>query len=104
MSAATPGFTGTLFKKSTVIFAQGDLCSGVWILVRGRVALAMSSRTGKQFTISYAEPRTILGLADVLANDGVYLANAVAATNVTAHYIAKADVLGMLRDDPVTSL
>ena len=37
------GFPTMQVKRAAVLYAEGDRCEGAWILMRGKVGLAMKS-------------------------------------------------------------
>ncbi len=89
-------------RQGSRLFLERDKCEGAWILLRGKVALSMHSGA-QQVTISYAKPGAILGLAETLV-DATYRSTAVAASDVTLHFVPKKDVLELIKDDSATAM
>ncbi len=53
----------TPYPKGAVLFVEGQMPRGVYVLCKGRAKLAMGSTTGKSFTLRIAEPGEVLGLS-----------------------------------------
>ena len=51
------------YAEDTVLFAEGQLPRGVFVLCRGRVKLSLCSRSGKTLIMKVVEPGEILGLS-----------------------------------------
>lgn len=58
-------FTG-VYPKGAVLFVEGELPRGVFILCQGRVKLTASSTEGKMIILKIAEPGEILGLSSAI--------------------------------------
>ena len=50
-----------------VLFQEGQTAGGIYILISGRVKLFTTAADGKIFTIKFADPGTVLGLAPAVS-------------------------------------
>lgn len=57
----------SLYAAGAVLFAEGEISRGIYILCEGQVKLSMTSREGKTLIVSIAEPSEILGLFSALS-------------------------------------
>lgn len=62
------------FKRGEVIFHEGAMPQGVYIVCTGKVKIYKSSRTGQQLTTRVESPGDLLGHVSFLADDGPYTA------------------------------
>jgi CRP-like cAMP-binding protein len=60
------------FKRGEVIFHEGSMPQGVYVVCTGKVKIYKSSRTGQQLTTRVESPGDLLGQVTLLANDGPY--------------------------------
>ena len=60
------------FKRGEVIFHEGSLPQGVYVVCTGKVKIYKSSRTGQQLTTRIESPGDLLGHVTWLADDGAY--------------------------------
>jgi|SRR5581483_8271411 len=103
MRPTPSGFPAMQVKRAGVLYAEGNRCHGAWILMRGKVGLAMRSGSRRRLTITYAEPGAVLGIAEAIAG-GNYLASAVAATNIEVQFVPRCDLMEIMVDDPITGM
>jgi CRP-like cAMP-binding protein len=66
------------FKRGEVIFHEGSMPQGVYIVCTGKVKVYKSSRTGQQLTTRVESPGDLLGHVSLLADDGPYTATSEA--------------------------
>ena len=99
----TDRFSHHTGQRAVVLFAEGDPCKGAWIVMRGKVGLAMRSGVRRRLTITYAEPGAVLGIAEAIGG-GNYLTSAVAATNIEVQFVSRADLFEIMNDDPLTGM
>ena len=60
------------FKRGDVVFHEGAMPQGVYVVCTGKVKVYKSSRTGQQLTTRVESPGDLLGHVTLLANDGPY--------------------------------
>ena len=60
------------FKRGEVVFHEGAMPQGVYVVCTGKVKIYKSSRTGQQLTTRVESPGDLLGQITLLANDGAY--------------------------------
>lgn len=60
------------FKRGEVIFHEGSMPQGVYVVCTGKVKIYKSSRTGQQLTTRVESPGDLLGQVTLLADDGPY--------------------------------
>lgn len=56
----------SVYPKGAVLFVEGEMPRGVFILCQGRVKLTASSSEGKMIILKIAEPGEILGLSSAI--------------------------------------
>src|SRR5438477_7711090 len=56
----------TVYPESSILFVEGQMPRGVFVLCRGRAKLSMVSAEGKTLILRVAEPGDILGLSACL--------------------------------------
>jgi len=54
--------------KSSVLFVEGQVPRGIYLLCRGRVKLSVNSSDGKTMILKIAEPGEVLGMHAVVSN------------------------------------
>jgi len=59
----------SLHGRGTVLFAEGELARGVYILRTGRATVSISSSEGRVVMLRIAQAGDVLGLNSVLSND-----------------------------------
>src|SRR5579859_5814233 len=60
------------FKAGEVVFHEGTLPQGVYVVCKGRVKIYKSSRTGQQLTTRLESPGDLVGHISLLAKEGAY--------------------------------
>ncbi len=60
------------FKRGEVIFHEGSMPQGVYVVCTGKVKVYKSSRTGQQLTTRVESPGDLLGHITLLADEGQY--------------------------------
>jgi CRP/FNR family transcriptional regulator len=87
------------YPKGTMLFAEGQEPSGVFLMRKGRVQLYFRSAAGKALHLTIAEPGDALGLpAALLGKPYEYAAEAVDAAE--AGFIPRRHLLDFLREHP----
>ena len=88
--------TERALKAGGVLFAEGEPCRGLYILVEGRVELRQLSPRGREQVLHTEGPGATLGEAPLFDHGG-YVASAVAAVPTRALFVSKAEVISLLR-------
>jgi CRP/FNR family transcriptional regulator len=86
-----------------VLFAEGEPCRGLYILVEGRVELRQVSPRGREQVLHTEGPGATLGEAPLFDRGG-YVASAVAAAPTRALFVPRAEVIALLRRHPAVAL
>ena len=60
------------FKRGEVVFHEGAMPQGLYVVCTGKVKVYKSSRTGQQLTTRVESPGDLLGHVTLLADDGPY--------------------------------
>ena len=60
------------FKRGEVVFHEGSMPQGVYVVCTGKVKVYKSSRTGQQLTTRLESPGDLLGHVTALAEEGPY--------------------------------
>ncbi len=60
------------FKRGEVVFHEGAMPQGVYVVCTGKVKVYKSSRTGQQLTTRVESPGDLLGHVTLLADEGAY--------------------------------
>jgi CRP/FNR family transcriptional regulator len=86
-----------------VLFAEGEPCRGLYILVEGRVELRQVSPRGREQVLHTEGPGAALGEAPLFDRGG-YVASAVAAVPTRALFVPRAEVIALLRRHPTVAV
>jgi len=95
--------TERVLKVGEVLFAEGEPCRGLYILVEGRVELRQLSPRGREQVLHTEGPGATLGEAPLFDHGG-YVASAVAAVPTRALFVPRADVIALLRRHPAIAV
>ena len=85
------------YPKSAVLFIEGQLPRGVFVLCTGKVKLSMSSSEGKTIILKIAQPGAVLGLSATVSNRP-YEVSAEIMEPTQANFIPREAFLHFLRD------
>ena len=85
------------YPKSAVLFIEGQLPRGVFVLCTGKVKLSMSSSDGKTIILKIAQPGAVLGLSATVSNRP-YEVSAEIMEPTQANFIPREAFLHFLRD------
>lgn len=108
---ADPELIQALEKRSTpiqcgderVLFRQGDVPSGLFILSQGEATLTMKSAAGKPIISTQAAPGSVLGLPGLVGNEP-YTLTAVARGGAQLRFVSRDDFAALMQSDPFLSL
>jgi len=87
------------YRRSAVIFAQGDLCESVMYIQKGSVRLSVLSHSGKEAIVAMLGPGDFLG-EGALAGQRVRMGTATAAAASTILVIPREQVIRLLHEEP----
>jgi len=90
-------------KTGGVLFAEGEPCRGLYILVEGRVELRQLSPRGREQVLHTEGPGATLGEAPLFDHGG-YVASAVAVEPTRALFVPRAAVIALLRRNPAIAV
>lgn len=92
------------FKRSEVVFHEGAMPQGVYVVCTGKVKIYKSSRTGQQLTTRVESPGDLLGHVTLLADEGAYTATAEALEPSVVSLIDSKSFYDFLSRFPVGAL
>lgn len=96
------GRTMTL-RRGEVLFREGEIPEGVYLLQAGRVELSMESRSGRSLTTRMVRRGQFFGLEALFANSE-HDSTARALGPATVCYVSRLDFLGFLDANPDVGL
>jgi CRP/FNR family transcriptional regulator, cyclic AMP receptor protein len=99
ITAIPEGRTIREYRKSEVIFSQGDPADAVFFAQRGKVKLTVLSKQGKQAVIALLGPGAFFG-EGCLAGQPLRMATAIALTDCSIIRLAKQTMIRALHRDP----
>lgn len=91
------------FKRGEVIFHEGAMPHGVYVVCTGKVKVYKSSRTGQQLTTRVESPGDLLGHVTFLADEGPYTGTGEALEPSVVSMIDKATFDNFLAKYPHAS-
>jgi CRP/FNR family transcriptional regulator, cyclic AMP receptor protein len=95
---AFESFTHSIaYPKDTLLFAEGQMPRGVFVLCRGRVKLSLCSRSGKTLIMKIVEPGEILGLSAAIRGNS-YQVTAETLDPSQLKFARREDFLCFLRE------
>jgi CRP/FNR family transcriptional regulator, cyclic AMP receptor protein len=86
-----------VYRRNTVLFAEGRPVRGIYILCDGRAKLTICSDTGRRLTLRIAGPGEMLGLGAALSNTP-YEITAELLDNAQVVFVRRKDLLKFLRE------
>lgn len=92
-----------VYPKGAMLFIEGQLARGVFVLCSGKVKLSTTSREGKTIITKICEPGDVLGLNAVISNRP-YEVTAEMMEPGQANFIPKDSLTLMLKDFPEASM
>ncbi len=91
------------FKRGEVVFHEGAMPYGVYVVCTGKVKIYKSSRTGQQLTTRVESPGDLLGHVTMLADDGPYTGTGEALEPSVVSMIDKSTLYNFLSKYPHAS-
>jgi CRP/FNR family cyclic AMP-dependent transcriptional regulator len=89
----------TVYPEGSVLFVEGQMPRGVYILCRGRAKLSMVSKEGKTLILRISEPGDILGLSSCLLSQP-YQGTVETLSPCQLNFIRREDFLHFVRSHP----
>jgi CRP/FNR family transcriptional regulator len=89
--------------KGDVLFAEGDTCQGLYVLVSGRVRIFKTSASGREQVLAVEEPGSSFAELPVF-DGGPYPASASAMSDTEILFISRADVRALCLERPEVAL
>jgi CRP-like cAMP-binding protein len=108
---ADPELILTLENRSTtiscggdrVLFRQGEVPDGLYILNRGELALTMTSPSGEPVMQMQAAAGSLLGLPGVISGEP-YTLTAVACNGARLSFVSRDDFTNLMQTNPLMAL
>jgi len=91
------------YPTDAVLFVEGQVPRGVYMLCKGRVKLTMSSADGRTLIVRICEPGEILGVQAALSGEP-YELTAEALQPCQVNFVRRDDFLKLLREHPEASV
>lgn len=92
-----------LYPKGALLFVEGQVPRGIYVLCGGRAKLTTSSHAGKTLIVRLAEEGEVLGLSATLSGEPYHL-SAEAIAPCQADFVRRDDFLRFLREYPEVCL
>jgi CRP/FNR family transcriptional regulator len=87
------------YPPGAVLFVEGQLPRGIFVLCKGSVKLSINSPNGRTITVKLAEPGEVLGLSATISGKP-YEATAETIDPCQVNFVKRDDFLRFLKDDP----
>jgi CRP/FNR family cyclic AMP-dependent transcriptional regulator len=91
------------FSPGELVFNEGDTCSGMYVVVSGRVRIYKSSTTGREHVLSFEGPGSSIAELPVF-DGGNYPASATAVDQSSLLFISKQDFHALCLAHPQVAL
>jgi CRP-like cAMP-binding protein len=86
-----------------ILFRQGDIPTGLYILGEGEITLTMTSPTGEQVLSFKAHAGSLLGLPGLIS-DEPYTLSAIARKSAQLRFISRDEITDLMQTDPRLAL
>jgi CRP-like cAMP-binding protein len=93
------GAAALTYRRSAVIFAQGDPCESVMYIESGAVQLSVLSHAGKEAIVAMLEPGDFLG-EGALAGQRVRMGTATAVVATSTLVVPKRQMVDLFHQEP----
>jgi len=93
---------GTLAAQNTVLFEQGQESTGVYVILEGRIKLAVDSAQGKTLVLGFFGPGAVLGLATAILGRP-HAATAETLKQTKVFFVPRSEVVREMRADPAAA-
>ncbi len=91
------------YAQGEVLFAEGDACQGLYVLVSGRVKIFKTSASGREQVLAVEEPGSSFAELPVF-DGGPYPASASAMSDTEVLFISRSDVRALCLERPEVAL
>lgn len=91
------------YAQDEVLFAEGDACQGLYVLVSGRVKIFKASASGREQVLAVEEPGSSFAELPVF-DGGPYPASASAMSDTEVLFISRSDVRALCLERPEVAL
>ncbi len=95
--------TPILCSADQVLFRQGEVPAGLYILDKGAATLTMNSTEGKSVMSVQTAPGSLLGLPGLVGNEP-YTLTALARTGAELSFVTRDDFTALMQSDPLLAL
>lgn len=92
------------FRPGEVVFHEGTMPQGVYVVCKGQVKIYKSSRAGHQLTTRVERPGDLVGQITLLANDGPYTGTGEALEPSVVSMVEQKSFVDFLRRFPESAL
>jgi CRP/FNR family transcriptional regulator, cyclic AMP receptor protein len=92
-----------MYRRNTVLFAEGRPVRGIYILCDGRAKLSICSDTGRRLTLRVAGPGEVLGMGAALSNTP-YEITAELLDNSQVVFVRRKELMKFLREHSETCM
>ena len=90
-------------RSDQVLFQQGEVPAGLYILDKGAATLTMNSNEGKPVVSVQTAPGSLLGLPGLVGNEP-YTLTAVARTGAELSFVTRDNFTALMQSDPMLAL
>lgn len=88
----------TAYPQGAVLFVEGQLPRGIFVLCKGSVKLSINSPSGRTIIVKLAEPGEVLGLSATISGKA-YEVTAETLDPCQVNFVKREDFLHFLKDD-----
>ncbi len=88
----------TAYPQGAVLFVEGQMPRGIFVLCKGSVKLSINSPSGKTMIVKLAEPGEVLGLSATISGKP-YEVTAETIDPCQVNFVKRDDFLRFLKDD-----
>ncbi len=88
----------TAYPQGAVLFVEGQMPRGIFVLCKGTVKLSINSPTGRTMIVKLAEPGEVLGLSAAISGKP-YEVTAETIDPCQVNFVKRDDFLRFLKDD-----
>jgi CRP/FNR family transcriptional regulator, cyclic AMP receptor protein len=88
----------TAYPKGAVLFVEGQMPRGIFVLCKGTVKLSITSPSGRTMIVELAEPGEVLGLSATISGKP-YEVTAETIDPCQVNFVKRDDFLRFLKDD-----
>jgi CRP/FNR family transcriptional regulator, cyclic AMP receptor protein len=90
--SCAPFFVRRRYRKHSVLFDQGDVANGFYLLVAGKVRIGRVTLDGSEFTLAILGADDIIGDDVVFTRSPVHTSRAIVLRDAVLYYISSAEL------------